>query len=159
MVTHEPARWLPAGYANWQDFLAAVVDRGLREAHAPHDLSAWQQGKAFPLNLEHPIFSRSKLLESLIGAPTGTGPQAQSGDATTVKQVGSAFGPSERFTADLSDPDRTTLNIVLGESGEVSSPWFMDQFSDWLHGNTYPLPFTRGAAHAATTHTLILTPQ
>ena len=91
--------------------------------------------------------------------PTGTGPQAQSGDLTTVKQVGAAFGPSERFTTDLSNPDQTTLNIVLGQSGNPVSPWFMDQFQDWLHGRTYPMPFSPAAAQAATTHTLTLTPR
>jgi penicillin amidase len=159
MVTDTPARWLPPNYANWEDFLSAVVARGLRNAHAPSDLSTWQQGKAYPLDLEHPIFSRSKLIQNLIGTPTGTGPRSQSGDATTVKSVGHAFGPSERFTADLSDPDRTTLNIVLGQSGNVTSPWYMDQFPAWLRGTTYSLPFTSAAAHATTTHTLVLTPR
>jgi len=159
MVMHTPARWLPPGYSTWDDFLAADVDRGLHNANAPRDLSTWQQGMAFPLDIEHPILSRSARLARLIGVPTGTGPRAQSGDLTTVKQVGQAFGPSERFTADLSDPDRTTLNIVLGQSGSPASPWYMDQFADWLRGSTYPLPFTRAAAEATTTHTLTLRPQ
>jgi penicillin G amidase len=159
MLMHTPARWLPAGYATWDDFLAAVVLRGLRNAHAPGDLSTWQQGKAFPLDIEHPIFSRSTLLQRLIGLPTGTGLRAQSGDVTTIKQVQLAFGPSERFTVDLGDPDRTTLNVVLGESGNPASPWFMDQFPDWLRGATYPLPFSPAAIQAATTHTLTLNPR
>jgi penicillin G amidase len=78
---------------------------------------------------------------------------------TTVKQVGHAFGPSERFTADLSDPDRTTLNGVVGQSGNPASPWYMDQFQDWLHGRTYPMPFSDSATRAATTHTLTLNPR
>ena len=159
MLMHTPARWLPSTYASWDDFLAAVVQRGLQDSHAPHDLSTWQQGKASPLNIEHPIFARSKLIQQLIGLRVGTGPQSQSGDATTTKQVGLAFGPSERFTADLSDPDHTTLNIVLGESGNPASPWFMDQFHDWLRGTTYTLPFSQAAIQAATTHTLTLTPR
>jgi len=154
LVTHTPARWLPPGYAAWEDFLAAVADRGLREAHAPRDLSRWSQGAAFPIDLEHPIFSRSTLLARLIGVPTGTGPQPQSGDSTTVKQVGRAFGPSERFTADFAGLNRSTLNVVLGQSGNVSSPWYMDQFPAWLHGTTYPLPSAPAAAH-----TLTLLPQ
>jgi penicillin amidase len=136
-----------------------VVKTGLRDEHAPSDLKNWQQGKAFPIDLEHPIFFGSPLLQGLVGVPTGTGPQPQNGDLTTIVKVARAFGPSERFTADLSDPDRTTLNIVLGESGELSSPWFMDQFPAWLHGTTYPLPFTPAAVHATTTHTVILTPR
>jgi penicillin G amidase len=160
MLMHTPARWLPPGYANWEDFLAAVVKRGLTDAHAPNDLSSWQQGKAFPLNIQHPIFSRAMSLEQwLLGLPTGTGPQSQSGDGTTVKQAALAFGPSERFTTDLSDPDRTTLNIVLGESGNPASPWFMDQFHDWLSGTTNPLPFSPASIQAATTHTLTLNPR
>jgi penicillin amidase len=159
LLMHTPARWLPQGYATWEDFLAAVVQRGLRDAHAPSDLSTWQQGKAFPVDIEHPIFSRSMLLQRLIGAPTGTGPQSKSGDGTTVKQVQRAFGPSERFTTDLSDPDRTTLNIVLGQSGDPASQWYMDQFQDWLHGTTYLLPFTPAATQSTITHTLTLNPR
>jgi len=159
LLTHAPARWLPAGYPTWEDFLAAVVQRGLSEAHAPSNLSTWQQGKAYPVDLEHPVFSRSWLLQRLIPVPTGTGPQPKSGDGTTVKQIRIDFGPSERFTTDLSDPDHTTLNIVTGESGNPASPWYMDQFQDWLNGRTYPMPFSAAATQAATTHTLTLTPR
>jgi penicillin amidase len=161
LITHTPARWLPAGYPTWEDFLAAVVQRGLREAHAPHDLSRWQQGSAFPLDIEHPIFARIAPMARLLGIHLagGTGPQAQSGDNSTVKQVGRAFGPSERFTADLGDPDRTTLNLVLGQSGDPASPWYMDQLQSWLHGTTYPLPFTPAASQPTITHRLTLTPR
>jgi len=159
LLTNTPARWLPAGYANWNDFLAAVVQRGLREAQAPHDLSTWQQGKASPLNIEHPLFAASAMARALAGVRTGTGPQSQSGDGTTVKQVGPAFEPSERFTADLSDPNRTTLNIVTGQSGNPRSEWYLDQFPDWLAGRTYSLPFTPSAIGPAVTHTLTLNPR
>ena len=73
--------------------------------------------------------------------------------------VGAAFGPSERFTTDLSNPDATTLNLVLGQSGNPISPWFMDQFQDWLHGRTYSLPFTPAATQPAVAHTLTLNPR
>jgi penicillin amidase len=160
LISNAPARWLPSGFATWDDFLAAVVQRGLRVAHAPRDLRGWQQGSAFPLQIDHPIFSRATLLARLLlGVPTGTGPQPQSGDLTTVKQAGHAFGPSERFTADLSDPDRTTLNLVLGQSGNPASPWYMDQLQSWLRGTTYPLPFTPAATQPTIAHTLILTPR
>jgi len=159
LITHTPAKWLPPGYATWEDFLAAVTRRGLNDAKAPRDLSTWQKGKAFPLDIEHPVFAESVVVRLLVGVPAGTGPQAQSGDLTTVKQVGYAFGPSERFTTDLGNPDQTTLNLVLGQSGDPISPWFMDQFQDWLHGRTYPMPFSPAATQAATTHTLTLTPR
>lgn len=157
LVTDAPARWLPQAYKTWNDFLAAVTQRGLRNTHAPADLRTWSMGKAFPLDIEHPVFSQSALFRLLIPAPTGTGLQAQSGDLTTIKQVGHSFGPTERFTADMSDPNHTTLNIVLGQSGNPVSPWFIDQFQDWLHGRTYEMPFSAGAVQAS--HTLTLLPR
>ncbi|MEO6911951.1 MAG: penicillin acylase family protein, partial [Edaphobacter sp.] len=159
IIMHTPARWLPAHYANWEELFTAAVSNGLLEAHAPFDLSKWHYGKSHPVDIEHPIFSQSPLLQRLVGIPTGTGPQPQSGDTTTIKQVGRSFGPSERFTADLSDLDKSTLNLVLGQSGNPASPWFMDQWPAWLGGTTFPLPFTKTAIDAATTHTLTLTPR
>jgi penicillin G amidase len=159
LITHAPARWLPPGYANWNDFLATVTLRGLRNAKAPRDLASWKMGNAFPLDLEHPFLARNRLFLFLLGLPTGTGPRAQSGDLTTVKQVGHAFGPSERFTTELGNSDRTTLNIVTGQSGNPASPWFLDQFEDWLNGRTYSLPLSSTAGQAGPIHTLTLTPR
>ncbi len=158
LIMHTPSRWLPAAYSNWDDLLAAAVWAGLREAHSPYDLASWHYGDSHPIDIEHPIYSQSPLLQRLIGRPTGTGVQPQSGDDSTIKQVGRSFGPSERFTADLADPDRSTLNLVLGQSSNPISPWFLDQWPAWYHGTTFTLPFTQPAVTAATTHTLTLTP-
>ena len=158
ILAHNPPRWLPPAYPTWDDFLTAAVNRALVDAKAPADLATWKYGTAFStggeahtVDIEHPLFAQSALLRRLLGAPTGTGPQPQSGDATTVKQVGHTFGPSERFTADLADLQHSTLNIVAGQSGNPLSPWFLDQFPAWLRGTTYP-------QHAPATHTLTLTP-
>ena len=158
IIMYAPARWLPAHYPNWDEFLTAAVVQGLFDAHAPFDLSKWQYGKSHPVDIEHPLFAQSPLLQRLVGVPTGTGAQPQSGDTTTVKQVGRTFGPSERFTADLSNLDNSTLNIVLGQSGNPASPWFMDQWPAWYKGTTFTLPFTKSATDAAAAHTLTLTP-
>jgi penicillin G amidase len=158
LIMHTPARWLPKNYATWDDLLTTAVADSLRLANAPSDLSTWRYGQFRPIEIEHLIYGQSPLLQRLIGVPTGTGLQPQSGDDVTVKQVGRSFGPSERFTADLSDFDHSTLNLVLGESANPMSPWFMDQWPAWYHGTTFPLPFTHPAVDAATTHTLTLTP-
>jgi penicillin G amidase len=158
IIMHSPSRWLPPNYTNWDQLLTAAVELGLTAANAPADLSQWSQGKAHPVDIEHPIFSRSPLLSLVIGMHTGTGLQPQSGDTSTVKQVDRTFGPSERFTADFADWDNSTLNLVLGESGDPASPWFMDQWSAWYNGTTFPMPFSPEAVHLATTHTLTLTP-
>jgi penicillin amidase len=159
LVMHTPARWLPANYANWDELLTSAVSNGLLEAHAPFDLSKWKYGQSHPVDIEHPLFSRFPLLQRIVGIRTGTGAQPQSGDATTIKQVGRSFGPSERFTADLSNLDGSTLNLVLGQSGNPVSPWFMDQWPVWYKGTTFTLPYTGSAVDAAARHTLTLTPQ
>jgi penicillin G amidase len=159
LIMHTPSRWLPSDYSTWDDLLTGAVSRALSDNHAPADLSKWRYGQFRPIDIEHPIYSQSPLLQRTLGLPTSPGLQPQSGDDVTVKQVGRSFGPSERFTADLSDLDHSTLNLVLGESSNPLSAWFMDQWPAWYHGTTFPLPFSHSAVDAAATHTLTLNPR
>jgi penicillin amidase len=159
LIMHTPSRWLPSAYSTWDDLLTAAVSKALADNHAPADLAKWRYGQFRPIDIEHPIYSQSPILQRVLDVPTSPGPQPQSGDDVTVKQVGRSFGPSERFTADLSDLDHSTLNIVLGESSNPLSAWFMDQWPAWYHGTTFPLPFSQAAVDAAATHTLTLNPR
>ena len=158
IIVHQPARWLPVKYPDWNELLTAAVENGLADGKAPGDLSKWEYGKVHPVDIEHPIYSQSPLVDKVLGMRTGTGIQEQSGDTSTVKQVGRRFGPSERLTVDFSDLDRSTLNVVLGESANPASEWFMDQWDAWLHGRTFAMPFSDAAVKAATRHTLTLVP-
>jgi penicillin amidase len=153
LLLHQPKRWLPADVPTWNDLLTLAVTRALK--HAPHNLAEWKYGDYHPVEIAHPVFGSQSFLSLLLGARTGTGLQPNSGDGNTVKQTGLHFGPSERFTADLSNPENTFANITTGESGNPASPWFMDQFNAWLHGATFTLPLHQTEA----THTLTLTPK
>jgi penicillin amidase len=162
LILHQPARWLPTKDVKWDDLLAAAVEKGLNEVNAPQSpdaLAKWTYGKTHVVDIQHPVFSLSPLIDSILGTPTGTGERPQSGDGTTVKQVSRTFGPSERLTVDLSNLDNSTLNLVLGQSGNPLSPWFMDQFSAWYNNTTQTLPYSPAAIRSTTTHTLTLTPQ
>lgn len=154
LITHEPARWLPQGYANWNELLASAVAQGLRKSRAPLDLQHWHYGNAHPVEVEHPLYGQIPWLRK----STGTGLLPQSGDDSTVKQVGRSFGPSERMTVDFSNLDHSMLNLVIGQSGNPASANYKDQWPHWYHGTTFPLPFTPAAVQAATAHTLTLTP-
>ena len=158
IIVHQPARWLPVKYEDWNELLTAAVEKGLADGKAPGDLNKWEYGNAHPVDIEHPIYSQSPLIEEVLGVKTGTGIQAQSGDTSTVKQVGRKFGPSERLTVDFNDLDSSTLNVVLGESANPASEWFMDQWDAWYHGTTFTMPFSNAAVQAATRHTLTLVP-
>jgi penicillin amidase len=150
---HTPVRWLPPGFSNWNDLLATAVDRGLTSAHAPTDLATWSYSKTHPVELNHPLLS-NPLLPRLLGVAVGSGPRIVPGDTSTIKTTSHAFGPTERFTADLSKPNATTSNLTTGQSGNPASPWYLDQLPLWLGGMTLPLPLHD--PHA--THTLVLQP-
>ncbi len=153
LITHAPAQWLPLGYGSWDDLLAAAVGAGLKDAHVPGDLKAWRYGTEHTIELQHPLYGRLPFF-----GWTGTGALPQSGDGTTVKQVGRTFGPSQRFTMDWSDIDASTEDIVLGQSGSPMNPWYRDQFAFWYTGRTFPMPYTQPAVDAAAKHTLRLIP-
>lgn len=146
--------WLPRNYKHWDELLTAAVRKGMQDGNAPADLSKWTYGSWHEVDVEHPL---ARFLP-IIGRLAGTGPQPQSGDGTTVKQVGRDFGPSQRFTMDWNKIDESTENIVMGESGNPMSPYFRDQWDDWYNGKTFSLPFTQPAVAAATRHTLRLLP-
>jgi penicillin G amidase len=155
LLTNQPRRWLPKNYRSWDDLLTAAVEQAVTAKNAPRDLASWHWGQAHPVYLQHPIFGRVPLLNRW----TGPGRQPQSGDGTTVKQVGLGFGPSERLTVDFADLDASTLNIVTGESGNFTSPYFMDQWQAWYQGATFTLPFSPEAVRKARVHELKLEPK
>jgi penicillin amidase len=154
ILMHEPAAWLPPQYATWDDFLADMVRQGLAQGGAPGDLRQWRYGYSHPVDVEHPLFGLLPWFKDW----TGTGVLPQSGDTSTVKQVGRSFGPSQRFTIDWSNVDAATEDITMGESGDPLSPYYRDQWAYWYNGKTFALPFTKQAVAAATAHTLRLEP-
>jgi penicillin amidase len=154
IVMHAKAEWLPRQYKDWDALLTDAVRKAMGQGKAPADVSKWTYGSWHVVDLEHPLAS----FLPLIGRMAGTGAQPQSGDTTTVKQVGRAFGPSQRFTMDWSNVDGSTENIVLGESGNPYSPYFRDQWSAWYSGATFALPFTQAGVSAQCRHTLRLLP-
>jgi penicillin G amidase len=151
-ITNNPSGWLPPGYATWDDFLAAVVKEGLR--NAPLMLKNWHYGYAHRLDIEHPLYGHLPWFKRW----TGTGPQPLSGDTSTVKQAGRTFGPSQRFTIDWSNPDAATENLVTGQSGNPLSSWYLDQWFYWYNGKTFMLRFNEASIQAQTIHTLRLLP-
>jgi penicillin amidase len=154
IIMHAPADWLPPAYKNWDELLTDAVRQGMKQGKAPGDVARWSYGSWHVVDIEHPLAG----FLPLVGRVAGTGEQPQSGDTTTVKQVGRAFGPSQRFTMDWSNIDGSTENIVLGESGNPLSPYFRDQWSAWYGGTTFAFPFIPAAVTAQTQHTLRLVP-
>jgi len=117
------------------------------------DLAQWRWGKFSPVAIENRCSVASP------GQPLDRpGLNDQSGGSYTVKQVSRTLGPSERYTADLSDLDQSTLNTVTGQGGNFLSPHYMDQWKAWYQGTTFQLPFSPQAVERTKAHRLVLEP-
>lgn len=153
-VLLQPPRWLPSQYPNYTELLTGAVEQAVADKRAPRDLATWNYGNTFPVQSSHDLFGQIPFVNRW----AGPGVQPQSGDGTTVKQVGRDFGPSERLTVDFSDFDNSTLNLVNGQSGHIFNPHFNDQWNAWYHGTTFPLPYSTAAVARAKAHELNLVP-
>lgn len=154
MVEKSPAAWLPARFRNWDELLAAAVEKGMADSKAPARLRDWTYGSEHVLSVKHPLWAMLPFFKGW----TSTGPHQLAGDKTTLDHVRGLLGASQRLTVDWSNLDGSTENIVMGESGDPLSPYYLDQFPAWYAGKTFPLPFSEPAVAAATQHTLRLTP-
>ena len=151
-IAFQPARWLPGEYKSWDALLAAAVEAAANDPQAPRDLANWKYGDFATVQIAHPIFGKVPWLKKYASTPR----LPQSGNGVTVKQVGGLFAPSERFTADFGDLDQSTLNIVNGQSGNLFSPYFNDQFDAWYRGTTFGLPFKPETVERTAAHRLTL---
>ena len=148
-------RWLPPGDSSFADTLMRSLEAGVKQIPSlvgsrSHD--AWKWGNTILLTFPHPLGEGSQLLGRLLDV--GAFPQA--GTATTVKATSRWNGPSMRMVVDLSDLDHSIQNITLGESGQVFSPYYKDQFQTWYNGRSFPMTFSDVAVERATVHKLVL---
>jgi penicillin amidase len=154
LLMRHPQRWLPKGTADWDALITAALEHAVADKDAPRDLSEWTWGKVLAIVLQHPLFGTVPVLNHW----SGPGLLPQAGNAYTVKAAGRGFGASQRFTIDLGDLDASLSNIVTGQSGQIFSPYYMDQWKAWYEGASFALPFSRDAVRQAAAHTLTLEP-
>jgi penicillin amidase len=150
-------RWLPPGDADFQTTLMKSLDDGVSRIPSlvhSQNRSAWKWGDTITLTFRHPF----SLGMPLLGRWLDTGPVPQAGTGTTVKQTTPYLGPSMRMVVDFSALDQSMQNITLGESGEVFSPYYRDQFPAWYNGKSFPMLFSDSAVEKGAVHTLVLTP-
>ncbi len=153
VLSQSPERWLPPGMTTFDDVLVASLEETLKRA--PQDLNSWKWGPENSVTIQNPILGRIPVLRYW----TGPGKQLQSGSVYTVKAAGRDYGPSERFTADLSNLDASTLNVVTGNAGNFLSPYYMDQWEAWYRGYTFSLPFSQSVVEKSAAHRLMMRPK
>jgi penicillin amidase len=103
------------------------------------DLNRWDYGAYNELTIKHPVGSQLPLL----GSYFNVGPIPMSGSSTTIKQTTTRLGPSMRFVADLSGWDRSLNNLTIGESGQILSSHYKDQWNAYYSGRSFPMRFNQ----------------
>jgi penicillin G amidase len=135
------------------DALLAALDAAIVEGRKTQggDLARWDYGRFNLLSIKHPVGSRLPL----IGDYFNIGPVEMSGSGTTIKQTSLLLGPSMRFIADLADWDRSLNNLDIGESGQILSRHYKDQWAAYYVGRSFPMQFDKVEAK----DTLVLVPK
>jgi penicillin amidase len=156
VLTDRPAKWLPPTYKNYDELLAATADRAvsmLAEQTKSERVEDWQWKDLNSLDMLHPIGREGflKHLLSITGKP-------QSGTGYSVRAATKRHGPSMRFIANLANWDDSILLIPAGESGQVGSGHYTDQFAYWYEGKPIFSPYSNAAEAKARKHTLTLKP-
>lgn len=151
-----PAAWLPKGFADYDSLLIDSANEAvaqLTKVTQENNPARWTWGRLHPLDMIHPLGRGGALHSALSIGPYETG-----GTIDTVKAMGVGHGPAMRFVADLSNFDNSLMEITTGESGQFASPYYRDQFSEWLAGRGIPAPFSEDASDKARAHRLFLLP-
>jgi acyl-homoserine lactone acylase PvdQ len=60
-----------------------------------------------------------------------------------------------RMNADLGDWERSLLNIPIGQSGQILSSHYKDQWADYYNARSYPMQWSKVDAAS----TLVFRPQ
>ena len=116
--------------------LRQAIDDGEREQGSR--ISRWNYGEFNALTIEQPVDSKIPL----VGRYFDIGPIKMSGGPETVKQIRNRLGPSMHFVADLSNWDNSLNNITLGESSNIFSGHYSDQWETYYYGHSLPMQFT-----------------
>ena len=121
--------------------LLASLSEGLKEGAQTQgtNLPRWDWGKYNELMIRQPVGGRLPL----VGGYFNIGPTPMSGASTTVKQTTRTLGPSMRMIADLSAWDESLNNITVGESGQILSAHYKDQWEAYYSGRSFPMQFER----------------
>ena len=145
VVEREGKGW----FNNLDQVLIGCLAGGLAEGGKLYgsDVKRWNYGQYNELTIKQPVGDQLPLVSRFFNI----GPIPMSGSSTTVKQTTRRLGPSMRFVADLSDWDRSLNNLTVGESGQILSSHYKDQWDAYYPGHGLPMQFGKIAAKSTLT--------
>jgi penicillin amidase len=156
VLTEHPPSWLPSTYKNYDELLTAAADESVRRLErdtGSPKIEDWPWKRFDSLEILHPLGREGwlKKLFSITGKP-------QSGTAFSPRAATRHHGPAMRFVANLGDWDSSLMLIPGGQSGQLGSSHYSDQFRYWYEGTPILAPFSDSAQAPTRKHTLTLKP-
>ncbi len=154
-LSERPAMWLPTEFHSYDELLMASADLATAQLAADmgDESAKWKWGDRNALFIPHPIGQSGTLARIF-----SIGPMPQAGAHDVIKAAARSFGPAMRMVADLSNWDNSFMEIVTGESGDLGSEHYKDQFPAWFAVEPLPAPYTDAAVAQVAAHTLHLVP-
>ena len=148
LLRTQPADW----FTDYDQLLLRTFVDAIEEGRRiqGRDVRKWSYGRYNQLLITHPVGHNLPLVSGYFDI----GPLPQSGSSTTVRQITRKFAPSMRMTVDFSDWDRSYQNIVTGQSGQILSPHYKDQWEAFYEGRSFPMQFRKVEAKS----TLVVEP-
>jgi len=135
ILKNNPLDWFSDESAALLGATKAALEEGKRIQGG--NVRRWDYGKYNELTIKHPVGNELPLLSAYFNI----GPVEMSGSSTTIKQTTQRLGPSMRFVADLADWDHSLNNIVSGESGQILSRHYKDQWGAYYSARSFPMQF------------------
>jgi penicillin amidase len=137
LLRHRPSGW----FGNYNQVLlqcfADAMDEGQRMQGA--NPKRWKWGKYMYIAAANPVVTRVPW----IGKFFDVGPAPASGSSTSVKQTTLRIGPSERMDVSVGDWDASLMNLPVGESGQIASRHYRDEWEAYYYGKSFPMQFNK----------------
>ena len=137
LLRERPAAW----FQNFDEMLLRALVDAVEEGKRMQglDIQKWQYGRWLRVRIDHPVIHQVPM----IGTYFDIGPVPMSGSPSTPKQTTARLAPSMRMDADLGDWERSFLNVTTGQSGQIFSSHYRDQWDHYYNALSYPMPFSK----------------
>jgi penicillin amidase len=145
MLRERPAGWFDDYDAMLLRALADSVEQAYKQQG--HDVNRWAYGAFLRVSINKPVIHQIPV----VGKYFDIGPIPMSGATTTVKQTSATLMPSMRFNADLADWEQSQFNLPIGQSGQIVSSHYKDQWDAYISGRSFPMEFGKVDAKSTLT--------
>ena len=137
LVVERPQAW----FKDWDQVLTKALSDALEEGRKSQggNVKAWDYGQFNELEIKNPVVGQI----FYVGKYFNIGPVPMSGSSTSIKQTTRRLGPSMRFIGTPGNWDQSLLNLTIGESGQILSSHYKDQWDAYYGATPIPMPWSR----------------